>query len=114
MKLNKKFATNFWDGIYMESDGDDEDNMSNCWLFGNLVLVQTENVKKSRYCYLKKDLSCGRISEAEHDMFVDYFGADYTDTYGRKFKPDANVSDTYWLRAGKHTKLKDLNNIKIK
>lgn len=104
MKLIKSRATYYWDALFM----DDNDNMSLCWIFGNFVLVQTESVKKSRFCYLKKDLSCGRISEAEHNLFVDYFSADYTDTYGVEYNPDANVSDTYWLRAGKHTELKDL------
>ena len=111
MKLNRKFATFMWDSIYM--DGDD-DNMSNCWLFGNLVIVESDFLLHRRYCYLKKDLSCGRISEAEHDLFVDYFGADYTDTYGVQFNPDAMVSDTYWLRAGKHTKLKEVKNLNFK
>lgn len=98
-----------WDSIYM---GDDV-LTSNCWFFGNLVVIETED-KTNRYCYLKKDLSCGRISEAEHDMFVDYFGADYTDTHGRTYNPDEVVSDTYWLRAGKHTKLKKLKTLKLK
>ena len=107
MKLNKKFATYTWDSVYM----DDDDNMSNCWFFGNLVLVETD-FRKPRYCYLKKDLSCGRISEAEHNLFVDNFGADYTDTHGVRYNPDENVSDTYWLRAGQHTKLKRFTKLK--
>ena len=109
MKLKKNFASFIWDSLYM----DDDDNLSTCWLFGNLVLIETD-FKRDRFCYLKKDLSCGRISEKEHNMFVDYFGADYTDTYGVAFNPDAIVSDTYWLRAGKHTKLKPLKELKLK
>lgn len=100
-KLNKKFTTERWDSLEMDDNSND---LSDCYLFGNLVLVETEN-RKPRTCYLKKDLPYG-ISEKEHDLFVDNFDADYTDTYGRKFKPNLNVSDTYWLRAGKHTKLK--------
>jgi hypothetical protein len=100
MENYKKHATSVWE---LEMD-DELDLTSQCYLYGDLVIVKTEG-KELRYCFLDKDVKEG-VSLEEHNLFVTNYSEEYTDYFGSEYDQHAQPYDDYWLRAGKHTELK--------